>query len=80
VQQHRACVLGTPHCERDAMMQKLDRADITRESLPSVPPTGSHKSVTVPSPDNTLRRDVIRAVVMLLGLIALWAVTWDRFQ
>lgn len=66
--------------ERDAMMQKVEQADTEREKRSSVLPTGSHKPVTDPAPNSTLRRDVIRAVVMLSGLIALWAVAWDRFQ
>lgn len=66
--------------EADAMMQKVEQSGAEREKRSSVLPTGSHKSVTDPSPNSTLRRDVIRAVVMLSGLIALWVVAWDRFH
>lgn len=62
------------------MMQKVDQPNIEREKRSSVLPTGSHKPVVAPAPHSTLRRDVVRALVMLSGLVALWAIGWDRFQ
>jgi hypothetical protein len=42
--------------------------------------TAQRKAVVESTPHSTLKRDLLRAVLMLSALVALWAIAWDRFQ
>lgn len=60
-------------------MMHAKKHDERQEERTSVIPEASPAVIEERFPTtNTLQRDVIRAILMLSALVALWALAWDR--